>query len=134
MNVSTGLLPVYTKGEGTEGPVVHRLTRFFLRERIGRVRVDVDVRSSTGLLGLSLIMLGANEETDSTYTESAVLLAVTQSGVTPIGVSRMTAFADLDTAIAGLPIVAFAVKCWNTAGEEIELALVSLDIHTMQAV
>ena len=51
MNVSTGLLPVYTKGEGTEGPVVHRLTRFFLRERIGRVRVDVDVRSSTGLLG-----------------------------------------------------------------------------------
>jgi hypothetical protein len=126
--ISTGLVPVHTNGTTTGVPFL--LTRFFFREELGRLRVDVTLRSSTGDLVVEVVVFGANDATDATYTVSntALLTGVDTEGVTP-----MDAFAAIPNDVAGKRLVGVGVRCANGTAGDVELAMVGLDCHYMVA-
>jgi hypothetical protein len=100
--ISTGLVPVHTNG--TTSGVPFLLTRFFFREELGRLRVDVTLRSSTGDLELDVVVFGAD---DATYTLSSTALL---TGVVDEGVTRMGAFAAVPNDVAGKRLVGVGVS------------------------
>jgi hypothetical protein len=127
--ISTGLVPVHTSGSATTG-VPFVLTRFFFREELGRLRVDVTLRSSTGDLVLDVVVFGADEATDATYTLSSTALL---TGVSTEGVERMDSFVAVPNDVDGKRLIGVGVRCVNGTVGDVELAMVGLDCHYMVA-